>query len=197
MVWPVCNSKSQRILCVSFSWTDSDLCIFCSMVKFQFFPQLLLLLLLLLYSFFTLVLPGAFYRNPSDSRSRNNSSEYSRRSEQLYGLSSSSDLQFSHFLFRILGHRTKCSHYDGITVTFICHKFFSSLTRFIYLSSFSLSFYFTPWSSGTAKFTRYVHFFLLTTIWSGLLALIGSSSIFQNPKEFLLDSDLWIYHLSL
>ena len=30
--WSVCISKSQRILCVSFSWIDSGLCIYCSFV---------------------------------------------------------------------------------------------------------------------------------------------------------------------
>ena len=41
----------------------------------------------------------------------------------------------------------------GTIVTFIFHSFFNSLARSRYLSFFSLSFRFIPWSAGTAKLT--------------------------------------------
>ena len=41
----------------------------------------------------------------------------------------------------------------GINVTFMLYSFFNSLGMSRYLSLFSLSFNFTPWSSGTAKST--------------------------------------------
>ena len=51
----------------------------------------------------------------------------------------------------------------AITVSFMFHSFFSSLAETCYLSLFSLSFSFTPWSAGTVKSTiRQVLFFLLT-----------------------------------
>ena len=28
IVWSICTSKYKRILCISFSWTDSDLCVY-------------------------------------------------------------------------------------------------------------------------------------------------------------------------
>ena len=50
------------------------------------------------------------------------------------------------------------------------HSFFSSLARFRYFSSFSLSFSFTLWSVRTAKSTRKQSlFFFLIKTWSGLL----------------------------
>ena len=39
----------------------------------------------------------------------------------------------------------------SIIVTFMFHNFFNSLARVRYLSFFSLSFSFIPWSAGTAK----------------------------------------------
>ena len=41
----------------------------------------------------------------------------------------------------------------GTTVPFMFHSFFNSLARSRYLSFFSLSFHFTLWTAGTAKFT--------------------------------------------
>ena len=59
-----------------------------------------------------------------------------------------------------------------ITITFIFHSFFfSSLARFRYLSSFSLSFTLILWSAGTAKSSIWqVRFFLLIISRSGRLA---------------------------
>ena len=41
----------------------------------------------------------------------------------------------------------------GITVTFMSHNIFRSLAKSRYIPFFSLSFFFTLWSSGTAKST--------------------------------------------
>ena len=61
----------------------------------------------------------------------------------------------------------------GIAVTFMFIVFLSSLARSRYLSLFSLSFSFTLWSAGTAKFTvLYVLFFWLIIANSGRLAEI-------------------------
>ena len=61
----------------------------------------------------------------------------------------------------------------GITVTFMFHSFFNSLTRPRYLTFFSLSFSFTQWSAGTAKSTiQQVLFLLLIITRAGGLAEI-------------------------
>ena len=63
----------------------------------------------------------------------------------------------------------------GISVSFIFHRFLSSLAKSKYLCPFSLSFIFTLWFSGTVKLTLQVLFFLLSywlflilVLWSGL-----------------------------
>ena len=67
----------------------------------------------------------------------------------------------------------------SITVTFIFHCFFSSLARFRYLSFFSLSFNYTPWSARTAKSTiRQVLFFY----WLSLGLVFWPRLI--DPREF-------------
>ena len=62
----------------------------------------------------------------------------------------------------------------GIIVTFMFHRFFNSLARWMYLSLFSHSFCFILWSDGTAKSTnlQIFFFFLLIIIRSGLLIII-------------------------
>ena len=71
----------------------------------------------------------------------------------------------------------------GITITFMFPSFFSSLARSRYLSLFSLSFSFTLWSAGMAKFTtRQVRFFLLTITRFGCLAEI-KWSIFISKSQ--------------
>ena len=58
----------------------------------------------------------------------------------------------------------------GITVTFMFHSLFSSLTRSKYLSVFSFSLIYTLWSAGTTKSTWWqVIFFSLSNTKSGLL----------------------------
>ena len=59
----------------------------------------------------------------------------------------------------------------GITVIFMFHGFFSSLTRSRYLSIFSLSFIFTKWSTGTAKSTI-------------ISPRFGNPVLSQNPRKF-------------
>ena len=64
----------------------------------------------------------------------------------------------------------------GITIIFMFHSFFDSLAMSRYLSLFSLSFSFAPWSAGMAKSTiKQVLFFFLSfliIIRSGCLAEI-------------------------
>ena len=67
----------------------------------------------------------------------------------------------------------------GTIGTFMFHSFFNSLARSRYLSFFSFSFRFIPWSAGTGKstilqifFFFFFFFFLLIIIRSGLLARI-------------------------
>ena len=52
----------------------------------------------------------------------------------------------------------------GIIIIFIFHSFYNSQARSRYLSLFALSFSFTLWSAGTAKFTILQVFFLLLII---------------------------------
>ena len=84
----------------------------------------------------------------------------------------------------------------GITVTFMFY-FFSSLARSRYLSLFSLSFNFTLWSAGTARYTiqqvlvylffSFFFFFLLTIAWSGRLSEIKWSVCIWKSQD-----GLWI-----
>ena len=62
----------------------------------------------------------------------------------------------------------------GITVTYMFHRLFNSLTRSGYLSFFSDSFSLILWSAGTAKLTIFqvLFFLLLIIIRYGLLAEI-------------------------
>ena len=94
----------------------------------------------------------------------------------------------------------------GITVTFMFLSFFNSQTRSRSLSFFSLSFNFTKWSAGTAKFTIHqVSFLLLLLIMtrSGRLAEIRRSVCVSKPPRSLCVSFSWtdfvlsIYHLLL
>ena len=87
----------------------------------------------------------------------------------------------------------------GIIVTFMFHSFFYSLARSRYLSFFSHSFSFIPWSAGTAKSTiLQVLFFLLIIIRSGLLAVIRWSVCMSKSHRSLcvifLDS-CWVVHI--
>ena len=76
----------------------------------------------------------------------------------------------------------------GITVTFMFHSFFNSLIKSSYLSSFSLSFNFTLWSAGAAKFTiRQILFFFLffycCWLWQDLVvwSRLGNPFVSLNP----------------
>ena len=69
----------------------------------------------------------------------------------------------------------------SITVTFIFHTF-CSLARSWYLSPFSLSFIFSQWSVGTAKFTILQILYCLLTITLVVWPRLGNPLVFQNPK---------------
>ena len=90
----------------------------------------------------------------------------------------------------------------GITVFFMLQIFFSSLARFRYLYFFSLSFSFTQWPTGTAKFPiQQILFFLLTINRSGRLAEIRWSVCISKSQRSLCfwfsmaDSRSCVYHL--
>ena len=74
----------------------------------------------------------------------------------------------------------------GTIVTFMFHIFFYSLARSRYLSFFSHSFSFIPWSAGTARSTiLHIHFFF----WWLLLGLVfwsilGDPCVCQSPIFF-------------
>ena len=71
-----------------------------------------------------------------------------------------------------------------ISVTFMFHSFFRSLERSWYLSLFSLSFSFTLWSAGTAKFTiRQVLFFCGLSLGLVVWPKLGDRFESQNPRE--------------
>ena len=111
-----------------------------------------------------------------------------------------SSLLFSRFL----GIISRVPNITGITVTFIYHNLFSYLTKFWCLSSFSLSFIFSPWSDGMAKAARWQ---VLSSesikIWFGLLARIECSVYISKSQRRLFisfsrtDSGLYICHLSV
>ena len=88
----------------------------------------------------------------------------------------------------------------SITLTFMFHSFFNSLSR--YLSVFSFSFNFTQWSARTAKFPIWqVLFFVLIITRSGRLAENRWSVCMSKSQRSLCDSfsrtdsGLYIYHL--
>ena len=96
----------------------------------------------------------------------------------------------------------------GTIVTFMFHSLFVfSLARSRYLSFFSLSFRFIPWTAGTAKSTIlqilffFFFFFLLIIMRSGLLAGIWWSVCMLKSHRSLCESfsrtgaGLCIYHL--
>ena len=90
----------------------------------------------------------------------------------------------------------------SITVTLMFHGFFSSPTRYKFLSVFSLSFIFTLWSSGTETSTRWqILFFLLIKIRSDLLTETEWSYCISTSQGILCilfsgkDPSLCIYHL--
>ena len=68
----------------------------------------------------------------------------------------------------------------GIIVTFMFHSFFNSLARSRYLSLFSHSFSFIPWSAGTAKSTILQVLFFVLIIIKLLLSLFYSFEIFHT-----------------
>ena len=72
----------------------------------------------------------------------------------------------------------------GITVTFMFSRLFYSQARSKYLSLFSLSFSFTQWSTGTAKFTiRQVLFFNWLSLGLVVWPRLGDPFVSENPKE--------------
>ena len=90
----------------------------------------------------------------------------------------------------------------GIPFTFMFYSFFNFLAMSRYLSLFLLSFNFTLWSAGTAKFTiQQVLFFFLSITRSGCLAKIRWSVCISKSQRslcisfFRTGSGLGIYHL--
>ena len=72
----------------------------------------------------------------------------------------------------------------GINVTFLFHRFFSSLARSRYSSLFSLSFSFILWSAGTAKSTiQLVRFFCRLSLGLVVWPRLGDPSVSQNSRE--------------
>ena len=97
-------------------------------------------------------------------------------------LISKSSNPFTNFLWFVPSAPTTI----GITITFMCDFFFSSLGRSKYLYLFSLSFISPLWSFGTAKPTiRQVLFFLLLIITrSCRLTETRWLVCISNPREF-------------
>ena len=88
----------------------------------------------------------------------------------------------------------------GIIVTFMFHSSFNSLARSRYLSLFSHSFSFIPWSAGTAKSTILQTFFiLLIIIRAGLPAEIRWSVYISKSHRILCVSFFsgrcWVVHI--
>ena len=80
----------------------------------------------------------------------------------------------------------------GINITFMCHSFFTSLSRSRYLFFFSLSFNFTLWSARTAKSTilqayYYYYYYLLVRVFHIALA-DGLALEWQQVSSSLQDS---------
>ena len=85
----------------------------------------------------------------------------------------------------------------GINVSFMFHSFFggwgfSSLSRFRYLSFFSLSFNFTLWSAGTVK-SRIRHVIFFIDFFKGLViwSRIDDPFVYQNPRGVCTSHFLW------
>ena len=97
----------------------------------------------------------------------------------------------------------------GITVTFMFNSVFSSLAKTRYLSLFSVSFIFTPWSACTAKSTfRQVLYFLLFfgfrflgergRYYHKFLARWGDYSfVSQNFERLIRRDGFWVVHMPL
>ena len=89
----------------------------------------------------------------------------------------------------------------GINLTFMFHSFFHSLPKSRYLSFFSLSYNFTLWSAGAAKFPiRQVLFFLLIISSDRLAEIRWSVCISKSQRSLCVsfsrrDAELCIYHL--
>ena len=143
----------------------------------------------------------------SVSSSLRDSSQYSDRSQQCCSLES---LQPSFFPKR----SSPCTNHlvtvprapitIGIIFTFMIHSFFISLEKSRYLSLFSHSFNFTPWSTGTAKsIILQVHTFCLIIMRSGRLTELSWSVCISISQRSLsvsfsrTDSWLYIYHFSV
>ena len=70
-----------------------------------------------------------------------------------------------------------------ITATFMFHRFFSSLARYRYLSLFSLSYSFTQWPAGMAKFTiRQALFFCWLSVGLVVWLKLDDPFVSQNPR---------------
>ena len=110
--------------------------------------------------FFTLALTYGFLlvskRQPVSSRLQD-TSECLGQSQQCYclgGFDLSSDFHSSRPLSKRLEIVRNGVSATGIKVTVVLHSFLCYLTRFKYLSLFSVSLIFSLWSAETAKSTR-------------------------------------------
>ena len=88
----------------------------------------------------------------------------------------------------------------GITVTFMVHSFFNSITRSGNLSFFSLSFNFTLWSTGTAKSAILLVLFFLNLLLQGLVVWLrlGNRLNRKIPVEFvrlILQDGFWVMNI--
>ena len=134
--------------------------IFICMFQFFQFPSKVevLLLLLLLLEFFTSVFADGFSLE----------FEWQQYCPQQYcrldSLHPSANFQFARPFNNPLVTVPNAPITIGTIVTFMFHSFFNSLARSRYLSFFSLSFRFIPWSAGTAKWTILQILFLLLII---------------------------------
>ena len=166
--WSVCISKSQRSLCVSFSRSDSWLFIYhllvCSSGQ-NYYHYHYCYYYLLCESFSHQRLLMVFHLSPSDTKF----SQVSRTLLSILGdlnnavvwmVSSRHQISKSSSPFiNTLVTVTRAPITIGITVFFMLHSFFNSQAGSRYSSFYSLSFNFSQWSAGTAKF-RQVFFFV-------------------------------------
>ena len=93
---------------------------------------------------------------------------------------------------------------NSVIVSFMFHSCFCSLAMSGYLSLFSLSFSFTPWSAGMAKSSIRQVLFLLIILWSGGLAEIRwfvyisyYHYYYLLLEGFSLQRKLLVFHCSL
>ena len=139
------------------------------------------------------------------STSLQDSSRYSGQSQQSYsldGIQTSSYFQFVQSLYQSFGNCTDRTNYLRNHRHFLVpHSFFffCSLSRYWNLSLFSLSFGFTLWLAGMAKFTiRQVLFFLWLSLGLVVLAELDFRlflKISANLVSLIILGRFWVVHI--